>query len=165
MITSTPPDVKPNIPLTRVPHPRPDPVLDVKPSISAATKSKDPIDFTLEANLIQQERERLEESHRLHTSNLDLREEMLQVKEENRRLKESQKAIKIEPVSEDVKPNMSKLGGGDKVTTAGSAKHEAGSGGSDDDEIIFIQEIKAGRYKRVNLDVDPSKSATAHTGA
>jgi hypothetical protein len=104
---------------------------------------------------IREERERLEEKHRLHKSVLDLREEMLQVKEENRRLRERRGIVKVEPRLTDIKPDTAKLargrGGSSRLVENARMDLEG-----DDDDVVFVGETRSGTAKRM-IEVKPGQ--------
>jgi hypothetical protein len=158
---SSPPDIKPAIASDSAPRPNPSPLRDIKPSLTDISRNGNPIDLTKHKHSILEERRKLEEVFRLRRTVLDLREESLQDKEEISRLKASLRVAKVEPGDRDIKPDISDCRdgrGGRNDELAGQPK---GPVESDDDDIIFIREVKA-KPRGVDLGQSPGESHCSH---
>jgi hypothetical protein len=148
-----PPDIKPEITGDGALSPDLSPALDIdiKPSITNIVKNEKPIDLTKHKHSIIEERRKLEEEFRLRRTVLDLREESLQYKEEISRLKASLRVAKFEPGGRDIKPDISESRGdhGGRNDDPAGQSHRLVE--SDDDDIVFIREVKA-KPRRVDRD-------------
>ena len=156
---SLPPDIKPTITGDGALPPDPSTFLDIdiKPSITNIPKYNNSIDLTTHRRSILEERSKLEEEYRLRRTVLDLREESLQDKEEISRLKASLRVAKVEPGDRDMKPDISRPRGGCRDRKAELASQPHGLEESDDDEIVFIREVKA-TPRRVDRSEFPGES-------
>lgn len=154
-IMSSNPDIKPSIPGLEDPKPqaRASPRSDIKPTVSNRCGGDATIDYVHEAESIRKERQVLEEQHRLRTSVLDLREEMLQVKAENRRLREGHPAVKVEPGVTDTRPGISKSR--DPAVEHHTRTSIKKTGDSDD--IVFVREAKPRTLQNVSANIETSE--------
>jgi hypothetical protein len=145
---SSPSDIKPTIAGDSTPRPNPSPSLDIKPSLTDISRNGNPIDLTKHKHSIIR---KLEEEFRLRRTVLDLREESLQDKEEISRLKASLRVAKVEPAGRDIKPDISESRGdhGRRNDDPAGQSHRLVE--SDDDDIVFIREVKA-KPRRVDRD-------------
>lgn len=156
---SVPPDIKPTITGDGALSPGPSPFLDtdIKPSITNIPKDNNPIDLTTHRRSILEERSKLEEEYRLRRTVLDLREESLQDKEEISRLKASLRVAKVEPGDRDIKPDISGLRKGTRSMGTERVGLPTESAESDDEDIVFIREVKA-TPRRVDRHEFPGES-------
>jgi hypothetical protein len=154
---SSPSDIKPTIAGDSTPRPDFSPLLDIQPSITNFPKNGNPIDLTKHKHSILEERRKLEEEFRLRRTVLDLREESLQDKEEISRLKASLRVAKVEPGDRDIKPDISESRGdhGGRSDDPAGQSHRLEE--SDDDDILFIREVKA-KTRRIDRDEFPGES-------
>ena len=137
---SHPTDIKPIINASSqaiISQPRRGP--DVKPNLSELPETKPLIDF-------EKERAELRRQFERDNTILDLQEENRDVKEENRRLKARQRWATVHSGIEDVKPDISRSGVGIGQTVRGKRLQAVES---DDDDVVFIREVKAVRSRRV----------------
>jgi len=131
--------------------------IDIKPSITNIVKDDNPIDLTKHKHSILEERRKLEEESRLRRTVLDLREESLQDKEEISRLKASLRVAKVEPGDRDIKPDIPESSGGHDGRNDELAGQTHGLLESDDDDIVFIREVK-GKTQPVDSGELPGES-------
>jgi hypothetical protein len=163
VIMSLPPDIKPTITDQSALPPDPSPFLDIdiKPSITNIPKSNNPIDLTTHRRSILEERSKLEEEFRLRRTVLDLREESLQDKEEISRLKACLRVAKVDPGDRDTKPDISECRGGRGGRNDELAGQPQELVEGDDDDIIFIREVKA-KPRGVDMSESPGESHCSH---
>jgi hypothetical protein len=126
------PDIKPIIPgpSTHIPD-SPNPLkYDIKPSLSDLARITTSRDF-------RKEREALKKQYDLEKRNLDLEEEI-------RLLREARPAVKLEPEAEDFKPDLTRL---DESSRPGPLDLSRVEDGEDEDDIVFVREVKGGNPK------------------
>jgi hypothetical protein len=156
------PDIKPTIAGDSTLHPDPSRMLDVKPFIPNIPRNNDPIDLTTQRHSILQQRCRLEEDFRLRKTLLDLQEENLQLREQIGRPNANPGVAKAEPIEEDTKPDILGLRGGCTGRGNELAGHSLGFVESDDDDIVFLREVKGGSHRLVDRKEFPSESRRRH---
>jgi len=125
-------DIKPNIsgPVTPTFSPLPRIDGDIRPALSDLAGNATFRDF-------RKEREVLKKQYDLEKRNLDL-------EEENRLLRETRPFVKTEPGVGKVKPDISKLGSGSRLTPI---HMDIVEDSEDEDDIVFVREVKGGRAR------------------
>jgi hypothetical protein len=81
----------------------------------------------------------------------------LQDKEEISRLKASLRVAKVEPGDRDIKPDISGFRSGSRGESTGLVGLPKESAESDDDDIVFIREVKT-KARRVDGNESPGES-------
>jgi hypothetical protein len=142
------PDIKPIIPgpSTHIPT-SPNPLkYDIKPSLSDLARITTSRDF-------RKEREALKKQYDLEKRNLDL-------EEENRLLREARPAVKLEPGTGEVKPDITRLDGGSRLAPIDLNLVE---GSDDEDDIVCVREVKGGGAKTSISGMPHSRSERLST--
>jgi hypothetical protein len=141
------PDIKPVFPDSSTPIPCSSngPEHDIKPDVSEVA-GKPSRDF-------RKEREALKRQYDLEKRNLDL-------EEENRRLREALPAVKPEPGTGEVKPDNTRLDGGSRL---GPIDLNLVEGSDDEDDVVFLREVKGGGAKTSISSMSHSRSERLST--
>jgi hypothetical protein len=119
---------------------------DIKPSLSDLAGIQPSRDF-------RKEQEALKKQYYLEKRNLDL-------EEENRRLREARPAVEPEPGTGEVKPDITRLDGGSRLAPIDLNLVE---GSDDEDDIVFVREVKGGGAKTSISGMSHSRSERLST--